>query len=552
MKHKLILIFILLFYFLGCKESNNLQLDEAEQLLLHKPDSALYILKQIQPTSFTPKDYARYALLYSETLDKNNINVTDDSLILQAWNYYKNSSQDIFNQCKTLFYWGKIHLNANDKLEALRLFLVIDEMLEQTSEPNYECLGLLHRQIGKVYYEQMNYNRAFIYFQQAHDFLQRANATKEDIYAILDMAATAFRQKNISQAIKLYSSALHLSDEQDIKETARLAINNLSSLYVIIDKKNICQTLLDRIERSARNDSLYKYQTLMNVNVLKNNIDSAGYYLSLAERNCNNLYDLAYLQYVAFKMETRTRQLPNAINRIHRYIALTDSLTHSGIQFAAGMIEREYLKKQAEVVKYRMEIRNFWESIILIVILVSIITAYFTIRRFIYVQRERTNHYLLLSEKASMEYKRLTDSFIEQRDRENRLKGLVASRFELIEILGRKYYERENTTAQQNNMFQQVKQLILEFSEDLKMQQELEVIINLCHDNAMLKLKSDFPTMKKGDIQLLCYIFAGFSPQVISLFMKNSITNIYTRKSRLKLQIKSSNSDNKELFLRLL
>lgn len=244
--------------------------------------------------------------------------------------------------------------------------------------------------------------------------------------------------------------------------------------------------------------------------------------------------------------------MQDAIDRIHRYITLTDSLTRSEIQFSAGMVEREYLKKQAELAKYRMEIRNFWEIIISVFIVVSIITTCFIIRRFIHIQRERTNHYLLLSEKASIEYKRLTDNLIERQDMESRLKGLVASRFELIEKLGRKYYEKENTAIQQTNMFQQVKQIILEFSENPKMRQELETIVNLCHDNAMMKLKNDFPSMKESDIQLLCYIFAGFSPQVISLFMKNNITNVYTRKSRLKLQIKSSDSDNKELFLKLL
>ena len=398
----------------------------------------------------------------------------------------------------------------------------------------------------------MNYNRAFLYFQQSRDFLQKANASTEEIYAILDMAAATYRMKNISKAIKLYSTALHLSDEQNIKETAQTAMNNLSSLYVITDRKNIPPALLERIEKYARNDSLYKYQTLMNINVIRNNIDSARHYLNLAESHSNNPFDMAYLQYVAFKINTQTEQLQDAIDRIHRYITLTDSLTHSEIQFSAGMVEREYLKKQAELAKYRMEIRNFWEIIISVIIVVSIITTCFIIRRFIHIQRERTNHYLLLSEKAGIEYKRLTDNLIERQDMESRLKGLVASRFELIEKLGRKYYEKENTAIQQTNMFQQVKQIILEFSENPKMRQELETIVNLCHDNAMMKLKNDFPGMKESDIQLLCYVFAGFSPQVISLFMKNNITNVYTRKSRLKLQIKSSDSDNKELFLKLL
>jgi hypothetical protein len=68
----------------------------------------------------------------------------------------------------------------------------------------------------------------------------------------------------------------------------------------------------------------------------------------------------------------------------------------------------------------------------------------------------------------------------------------------------------------------------------------------------MYKLKEDFPTMKTSDTRLLCYIFVRFSPQVISLFMKDTVANVYARKSRLKSRIKSAKIVNKELFLNLL
>ena len=58
--------------------------------------------------------------------------------------------------------------------------------------------------------------------------------------------------------------------------------------------------------------------------------------------------------------------------------------------------------------------------------------------------------------------------------------------------------------------------------------------------------------MKTSDTRLLCYIFVGFSPQVISLFMKDTVANVYARKSRLKSRIKSAKIVNKELFLNLL
>ena len=77
-------------------------------------------------------------------------------------------------------------------------------------------------------------------------------------------------------------------------------------------------------------------------------------------------------------------------------------------------------------------------------------------------------------------------------------------------------------------------------------------IVNTCHDNAMYKLKEDFSDHETSDTRLLCYIFVGFSPQVISLFMKDTVANVYARKSRLKSRIKSTETANKELFLSLL
>ena len=80
--------------------------------------------------------------------------VTDDSLIRQAWQYYKHYPKDLRHQCKTLYYWGRIKLRTGDKPGALRLFLKIEKKLTDTDESYYK--GLLYRQIGEVYYKQMN------------------------------------------------------------------------------------------------------------------------------------------------------------------------------------------------------------------------------------------------------------------------------------------------------------------------------------------------------------------------------------------------------------
>ena len=195
-----------------------------------------------------------------------------------------------------------------------------------------------------------------------------------------------------------------------------------------------------------------------------------------------------------------------------------------------------------------MKNRTTWEIAVASIIFLIIGVAYYIIRQRLRLQRERTDRYLLLAEEANTQYKTLTEHMEGQRNAESHLKGLIASRFDK---LGKTYYERENTASQQAAMFHEVKQIITDFAENNAMLQELELIVNTCHNNAMEKLRNDFPSMKEADIRLLCYIFVGFSPQVISLFMKDTVANVYARKSRLKSRIKSAETANKELFLAL-
>lgn len=167
-------------------------------------------------------------------------------------------------------------------------------------------------------------------------------------------------------------------------------------------------------------------------------------------------------------------------------------------------------------------------------------------------QRERYERELLLAGEVREKYRELVRQTEQTLHAENRMKGILATRFDIVDRLGKTLYERENTASEQAAMTRQVKRLIDGFAADGEMLPELERIVDIVHDNAMRKLRRDFPGMKQADIRLLCYIFGGFSPQVISLFMHDSVANIYARKSRFKTRIRNSESPERELFIALL
>ena len=149
--------------------------------------------------------------------------------------------------------------------------------------------------------------------------------------------------------------------------------------------------------------------------------------------------------------------------------------------------------------------------------------------------------------------KRLKIALLERNHEQDALlRKELASRFDIVEQIGRTLYEREHSVSEQAQLVRLVRKLIDDFSENGEMLLTLERVVNIVHDDAVRKLRDDFPQMKDADVRLLCYIFGGFSLQVISLFMHDSVANVYARKSRLKSRIRTSEAPHKELFLALL
>lgn len=92
------------------------------------------------------------------------------------------------------------------------------------------------------------------------------------------------------------------------------------------------------------------------------------------------------------------------------------------MQFSAGMVERDYFKERSNFAEYRMKNRTIWEIAVASVIFLILGVAYYIIRQRLRLQRERTDHYLLLAEEANFQYKTLTEHMEGQRNAESHLK----------------------------------------------------------------------------------------------------------------------------------
>ena len=94
MRIKNILLIITAITIVSCNDARKSEtyrlLEDVDSYIEARPDSTLAVLEGIDKSELTSKELeAKYALLLSQALDKNYIDLQSDSIIAPAVNYYK-------------------------------------------------------------------------------------------------------------------------------------------------------------------------------------------------------------------------------------------------------------------------------------------------------------------------------------------------------------------------------------------------------------------------------------------------------------------------------
>ena len=118
-------------------------------------------------------------------------------------------------------------------------------------------------------------------------------------------------------------------------------------------------------------------------------------------------------------------------------------------------------------------------------------------------------------------------------------------------MLGESFSQITDEKRHQKDVYKQVKLLLDNYDKDNKSYIQLEKFVDRYNDNIMqlLRKEIEFP---ENTYRQLCYHIAGFSVNVVSLFMKESASTLYKRRSRAFEKILTSESFYKEEFYKRL
>ena len=150
-------------------------LDKAEACLEQFPDSSLHVLNLLKAETITSDEcLARYALLKSIALDKNYIDVADDSLTSIAVSYYaKYGTAE--EKLKSFLYNGNVFANAKDYDKAMSSYLQAEQYVNKCKD--FIIVGRLYSVKSILYNNIFDYQTSIAQARLASEYFLKGGDT---------------------------------------------------------------------------------------------------------------------------------------------------------------------------------------------------------------------------------------------------------------------------------------------------------------------------------------------------------------------------------------
>ena len=519
-------------------------LDTAERQIVEYPDSALTTVRSIgRYTPMVPSVRARYSLLYSKALDKNKIRVNSDSLIIRSTNYY-----DLFGtpeeRMESYYYLGRVQENAKEHLPATISYLYAEQFADVVDN-NY-LKGLLYSHLGEMYLHYTSYPKAVDYYTKSYEFYKLADLRQHQAYQLFSMGRVQLKLYNNELALSYILQAKELASTNDFDALLPFCDRELIGLYQQNrDYEKAYQTIENLDPKYYLNDML----ALSSIIQVFHHLGYKERATQLLDRGCRiaqTKIDSAYMHYCLSQIYYSENKFKESIAEYNKWIWQQNSVITKHMEMnEISSIESVLFKKKVDDVTDRIMRLKIGSAVLIILVCLIFVCAYIGIKR-----KERRLSIELARNIALIEDIRSSIDH-QSADISSMLHEVLYSRFEIFDKLCYTYYERNNGIKQQKAIYDKVQELIGDFSTNLETIADIENSVNICKDNAMAKLREEFPELKDEEYKLLCYVFAGFSNQAIAVFTNSESGTVATRKSRLKSKILNSNTPNRDLFKQL-
>ena len=562
------------------------------------PDSALSFLKNIGQVDLQTEEHlAHYALLYSQALDKNYIDVTNDSLINIAVEYYKDKD-DVRAKFYAYYYQGRVYTNAKELTRATLAYMEAEQLVEELDD-DYAA-GLLYTQLGNIYREYYDLPKALESYQLSTEHYQKAGKPLHKLYGMLSQSAVYKSMNKDTDSFHILYNTLTEAKETNQASVIRSCLADLIMLCLNMDKQeeaiSFYYDLINHYPIEKMSPLFYASLSLLMAK--EKEIEKSQLYLNEAWARTKTQGDSIHLYYISAQIGDLTGNSQKAYSDLKQSITLQNSRIREALQQPVLTAQKNFLHQELEYQEYKLRMEKYIRLLgFIILALVSAIIILFLRKRFQKSLKEQDSlHEEKMEELRQEALKREeslrsytheleTKSCLSKQDIERlnqeleeskkhieearifrdqtqkemellsndallRINKTLKNHFKQIEntyqVLQAKYKNAEN---RDKSIEEYIKNTTNEFYGSKKAERNLEKLVNELYGDAMLHFRKEINLPSEEYYKLVCLLLAGLSINFIATLTGETTNTIYKRREKIRDIIKNTNNLNKSLYL---
>ena len=521
------------------------KLDDVESYIAERPDSALAVLESIDSTALCTKELkAHHALLHAMALDKNYIDVADDSLANIAVKYYQKRG-DKRNLVRSLYYKG--------------LSYYYDEQYNNSilELSKAESIAILHDSLYLGFIQMLKAN----IYDLNHNDLDELECIKSALRIYTDINAVDYIDVAKLRLAQSYMSNRAYKDAESI--LVDLLLNETNNQTIRIKANRDYAFLKGTCPDPDYRTSVAYYENTADVNNGRY-MSKQDYWVwayALVQTGNNNkakqITDMLaqidtsgtayYWQYAIAKAQGRETE---SLVFFEKFSDANNEEVVKVLKQSVSTAQRDYYQSQYENIYNKIRIRSLILSIV--IISASFLLSIFCISviRYRRKKEEEKEYYVRYAEEVSRqldEFKKGTYSSLQKK-----YISMHKAKYDTLQTLFEKYIQSEDRVDAERLIYKRVVSLINELRRDIENSTKFDKNLDYELNGMMTNLRTELPKLNKRYYTLFGYLALGFNSPIISHFMGCSENAVRIIKNRLKTIVRNSDVEHKSDFLEVI
>ena len=434
MKHYISIIILAIFLFSCNSHSKHWEaISQVESYIEERPDSALVVLEQIDPSVLSGKEErAKHSLLYSMALDKNFVDKTDFEVLQPAIDYYEDNGSAT-DKLRTYYYQGRIYQNAGNDAAAMTSYVNALDKGAESNDKLTKARTLVAQ--STIYYSLMKWDKVYDVSSEAANYYFELGRVNNYVLSLLRCISGCLQNNNYSEAIELLDKCYQYIEDLPESTVSEIYSYNLLCLSRSDDEESVRRVIDEYIEQVA--DSNIDYLAIAGAYT---DIGAYSDAENIAQKiDVNRLKDdYRVLKYYATLLKIYEHQgdFKSAYETYIKFNELNDKIVFSIFESDTQFIEEKYALELQNTKEKENRQKIIIIGIALVSILISIVIYIRGRLKYRIIQQthaeQEAERYRLLYLQVEEERDNLSELLAKNEHLDDSIKNVIIKRLELL------------------------------------------------------------------------------------------------------------------------